>query len=269
MWWRKAKAVFAGDDEPIDELPDLDLGDDESLKDLLSRRRWNLGNLSMQDRYDAPSFDMEIIPHLIEGIREEPYGHGSMFYDPSMVDIDREGYRPFMSLRKDSGVPTKIPWEREEGYLFRGMSDEELLNALESGYFESRGEHNLGEEQRGLTYFSPDPDKAAYYAGGFAPLNWLPSFKHPGFVAKIPRRRKSAEVPVPGIPDEIGLRGRIPLDDMELMKVQPYGITSGGLQLMPRWRNGKYIHTEGSRHNPGVYYGFKEQDPNKVAEELF
>lgn len=267
MWWRQAKEVFSTQ-EQIEELPGLDLVDDPSLVDLMTRRRWNLRDFKRRTGWGDPSYEMSIVPHLRHEI-EEPDEHSPFFYDPRLSDIEREGpWRPTSRLREESGLSPDLPWEKDEGSLYRGMSDEELLQALRDSFIESKGEHNIGEAQRGLSYFSTEPRQAVSYAGTFAPYNWLPSFDHPGFVARIPRPERT-EVH-PRFPTEVGVRGKVPMGNADILRLQPYGIRAGRLDLIPRWDRdrGKVRYEAGTRSSPSIYHGFREQDPGEFLSEF-
>lgn len=268
MWWREAKRTCLGERRRLEELPSLDLVDDDSLSDLLSRRRWDLRDFYERSGWGEPSYEMNIVPHL-RGEEEVPDEDRPLFYDPSLSVLNHDTpWRPLPDLKEDSPFSPDNPWEEDEGSIYRGMSDEELLAALEAGFIESTGGHNIGEAQRGLTYFSSDPRQAASYAGTFAPYNWLPSFRHPGFVVRIPRP-EDVEIH-PRFPTEIGVRGRVPMDHPSILRLQPYGIRAGRIELSPVWdrREGRKRYTSGTRISPSIYLGFAEQDPDALISEF-
>src|SRR5690606_26434977 len=108
----------------------------------------------------------EYTPVLGENIAEIP-GDGSVrrFYNKDLARLDEDGK---VVLREDSGYLPEIPAQPDENHIYRGMSYEEWLASLERGHLLSTGEYNL-PEQEGLTFFTPDPARAAIYAGDFAP----------------------------------------------------------------------------------------------------
>lgn len=101
------------------------------------------------------------------------------------------------------------------GMLWRGVSQEEYDLAKKRGYFESRGDYNVGgDSQRGYTFFSTDPSQAGNYATWFAPQDFKPTFTHPGHVIGIPDRPELPRGAMPEKPDprstEVGVPGRVP-----------------------------------------------------------
>ena len=76
--------------------------------------------------------------------------------------------------------------ESGEGFIWRGMNDEEF-SLLQKGVVGSRGDLNIGEAQKGLTYFSEDHGMAFNYAGGFGTAMNMPTYTRPSYVVKIKR----------------------------------------------------------------------------------
>jgi len=74
--------------------------------------------------------------------------------------------------------------ESEEGFIWRGMNDEEF-SLLQKGVVGSRGDLNIGEAQKGLTYFAEDHGAAFSYAGGFGTTKNMPTYTRPSYVVKI------------------------------------------------------------------------------------
>lgn len=122
----------------------------------------------------------------------------------------------------------------EDGLAYRGMSFEEWAEAVRRGYFQSRGEYNLGEAQRGLTFFSPDPGSAAYYASGFAPWPFKPGWGRPGIVVGAPAAGmvtpEDDPDAVPG--GELAWRGQMPLGAVQAVwRLEPVEIDVIRLEL--------------------------------------
>lgn len=105
-----------------------------------------------------------------------------------------------------------------QGMLWRGMSREEYEQARDRGYFESDGNHNIGDIQKGHTFFSTDPEQAGNYATWFAPPQFKPTFTHPGYVIGIPDRPDLPRGADPTRPDpsstEVGVPGRVPFSEV-------------------------------------------------------
>jgi hypothetical protein len=83
--------------------------------------------------------------------------------------------------------------EKDEFYkgigdtLYRGMSHEEYENFLKTGTIQSQGQYNIGDSQKGLTYFTTSPKTAESYANSFAPEKYKPTFNRPAYIVAIKR----------------------------------------------------------------------------------
>jgi hypothetical protein len=151
-------------------------------------------------------------------------------YDPRYFDIE-EDVLPHhetgeIIAHKDKLIPKpelqqKLPGaQREEGTIYRGMSADEYENIQKTGLIQSKGEYNIGDQQRGLTYFGHRPEQAEYYAGAFAPPQNKPTFDKPAYVVAV-RKPPPEQLGNPdylgGIEskDEIGVRGALPAEDIQ------------------------------------------------------
>lgn len=94
---------------------------------------------------------------------------------------------------------------KKPGYAYRGMSFEEYQNTLRTGYIGSAGTYNIGSGQKGLTFFAPDPDGAAYYASGFSPWKFKPTHNKPGVVIAIDEDYTVGPDEHPGTPEHPGV----------------------------------------------------------------
>lgn len=125
--------------------------------------------------------------------------------------------------------------------LWRGVSQEEYDLAKERGYFESRGDYNVGgDSQKGYTFFSTDPGQAGNYATWFAPQDFKPTFTHPGHVVGIPDRPELPRGAMPEKPDprstEVGVPGRVPFSAITHHYVgRPSVIRSGSQGVVEGW----------------------------------
>jgi hypothetical protein len=93
------------------------------------------------------------------------------------------------------------------------MSGEEMESAMQQGQFQSAGSHNLAG-QEGLTFFSDRPSQALSYASGFAPWTHKPTFETPSYVVRVRRPEESRTRINPKIENEVGVTGRVPVEDM-------------------------------------------------------
>ena len=177
--------------------------------------------------YERPNrggMDIEVYPE--REMTRTPYrpgdpSRGDFLYDPDRavvrnepdyVDVDGESIdisysraEPLEGARRLSEIV-----EPQDGVIYRGMSAEEYQNAMRDGYFESRGDYNIGEGQRGLTFFSPNMDTAENYAASFTPFDYLPTPDRPAYVVAI-RQPEDVNLDTQG---EVGVPGRIPVSEI-------------------------------------------------------
>ena len=160
----------------------------------------------------------------------------------------------------------KVPTQRvveeipqNDDWAYRGMSWEEWQATRKSGFIQSRGTYNIGQE--GMTMLSEKADSAAYYASGFAPVGFLPAKRRPGVVIAIPRDltfgsneslwkegQKSGLIPQ----GERALRGRLPEDEIvAVWYIIPTRIRAGTMDLIYN-RQGRGVWSEGSSYGVSV-----------------
>lgn len=133
----------------------------------------------------------------------------TIYYDPARVQPTRGRFGHEWNSREMPGASVEALDDVPEGLLWRGMSDEEYQAARQNGYFESNGSYNIGDDQKGLTFFSTGIDHAGNYANGFAPSQHQAGFGKPAHVVGIPMRPWDWE-----LEHEKGIRGRIPFSDV-------------------------------------------------------
>jgi hypothetical protein len=138
--------------------------------------------------------------------------------------------------------------EKTPGLAYRGMAFEEWQEAKKRGVLGSRGYYNIGQE--GLTFFSPDPDTAAHYASGFAPIQYKPGPAAPAIVVAVPENLLLTSKDRKDIPQgELATDKPIPLSQVEgVWKLQPEEATPGFVEVVVK-ANGSV--GEGSRASPG------------------
>jgi len=142
-------------------------------------------------------------------------------YDPDYFDLetetlDDEQGKPI--AERDRLVPKpnlrfRLDLKPQQGVIYRGMSAQEYENILRTGQIQSKGGHNIGDEQKGLTYYSTDPSTAESYASSFAPDQYRPTWQAPAYVVAV--KAPSADIikRVPGTGEhEVGVKGAISAD---------------------------------------------------------
>lgn len=166
--------------------------------------------------FDPKKADAEYVPDVWEG-----------------VDIGRTRITP-------KGGLGQLAIPESPDVMHRGMSHEELLDALSNGGFQSKGEWNL-PGQEGLTFFSSRPSQAESYASGFAPWQFKPTFDRPAWIASVARRPENIGQVVGET--ELGINGKVPLSDLlSLHRGDPYAMSGAQWNLVDDW---------GSKHLSG------------------
>jgi hypothetical protein len=103
-------------------------------------------------------------------------------------------------------------WQDDPNIIYRGMSAEEFESIKKNGYVESRGDYNIGDEQKGQTFWSTDPRTAESYANGFAPWPYVATFDKPAYVIAI--HKPANAVIRPEYPEEVAVPGRISKEEI-------------------------------------------------------
>jgi hypothetical protein len=193
---------------------------------------------------DAKDYDLTIrskIPSHIKEIPRSPLRPDTGktdHYDPSLADlkiVDEgtviERKIPVLKSHLSSDI---TPLHNEHGksrndVIYREMSNEEHQHFLKTGKIESHGEHNIGEKQKGLTYWTTDHRTAASYANNFAPWQHQATFEHPAWViaAKHPQAEHIRNVPGTA-ENEVGVSRPIHKDE-----------------IVGKWRGDVCSHTSG------------------------
>ncbi len=99
--------------------------------------------------------------------------------------------------------------------IHRGMSHEEYHSILKTGRIESKGRYNIGDVQKGLTYFTTQPASAVNYASSFAPSKHKPSPERHAYVVSVKKPSQDRIQHVEGTAKhEVGVKGHIPASDI-------------------------------------------------------
>ncbi|MGO9682004.1 MAG: hypothetical protein ACLPTZ_05285 [Beijerinckiaceae bacterium] len=158
-------------------------------------------------------------------------GEHTTAYDPTMAHV--EVMTPTHSAVIPN-TPGQSAFPLQEGTaskFYRGMSFEEYQNAVTTGKIASSGAYNIGEHEKGLTYFSTDPLQAASYANGFAPWPFIATPGHPAVVVEVDNKGMDTTVD-PHRPTEVGVKGDIPMSAVTRAFIgSPIMIDSGRMDV--------------------------------------
>ena len=104
--------------------------------------------------------------------------------------------------------------KKDDKVIHRGMSEDEYKNIVRLGKIKSKGTHNIGDEQEGLTYFSKEPYAAGTYATDFAP-NKIKNQSKDAYVVSVKKPDDDQIKKVPGTAEhEVGVKGSIDAKDI-------------------------------------------------------
>jgi len=142
-----------------------------------------------------------------------------------------------------------------EGYVYRGMSNEEWQLTKERGYLQSAGTLNIGDGQDGLTFYGGSRT-AELYANGFTHPEFKPTKGKPGVVVEIPRSLVMDHTDDENIPrSEFAHTGSVPIDKIESrFELHAVGSTKGKISLTHQNRE-KY---NTSYNAPSVQHAIKQ-----------
>jgi diguanylate cyclase (GGDEF)-like protein len=193
----------------------------------------NMASIIARDDYNLVLEDIDYLPEgvrvtmnprAIEGevVEYEAGSPGSTtnkphFYDPRLADVgpNKNGYVE-AKPKPDTGL-TSLPNDKTEGILYRGMSALEYEAIQSTGQIESRGDFNIGEEQKGTTSFGLTPATAESYASGIASWHEKPTFESPGYVIAVRRptdASRFSNAPGTDAGSEVSVSGSIPASEI-------------------------------------------------------
>jgi hypothetical protein len=184
-----------------------------------------------------PNKDVRIGPEkpLVEvPVRPASPERGTVQYDPDRATVE---FTPdevtldsgeVVDLGRNRIVPTKGASTIEElvtpdeNVIYRGMSAEEYRNAMDDGFIQSKGKYNIGDEQKGLTFFSFSPSQAQTYANDFTPAGFKATPDRPAYVVAI--KLPDNDYPIGQVNgSEVGLKGAISTDEIvSVFEGRPY-----------------------------------------------
>ena len=164
--------------------------------------------------------------------------------------------RTHAELKSDSGYHKDVQAKKTPGVLYRGMSHEEYQNVMKTGKIQSKGESNIGNEQKGLTYYSRDPAQAQSYAHSFASAENKASGKHPAYIVGV--KDPGTEVKVKGTgEDEVGIPHAISKEDIiHVHKGRVFAGHHGSESVRKGWSG----YESGSGSTPGTDIAWKKME---------
>jgi hypothetical protein len=189
------------------------------------------------------------------------------YYDPKYAESyqlvpDVEGVKP-----KDVARGSFDDVKAEPGKIYRGMSYEEYQAALERGHFVSRGDYNIGEAQKGLTFYSTDPRQAQAYAQGFAPWMYKATPSRPAVIVEVADPGKHIDLPELGrTTTEVAVRERIPIGSISRVWLgRPYIVEEHQVDI----NRDKYHGTSvggGTSYSSSVRWEEQHQGPGEALD---
>ncbi len=255
---------------------DLDHPNLGALKDAVDRGVWNIYKLDQhEDKWNGDkvtTFAIEPkagdIPDTWKVFSE---GEHTTAYDPAMAHV--EVMTPDHSTVVPN-APGQSAFTLQEGTaskFYRGMSFEEYQNAVSTGKIVSSGEYNIGEHEKGLTYFSTDPLQASSYANGFAPWPFIATPGHPAVVVEVDNNAVVHRID-PHRPTEVGVKGDIPMSAVTRAFIgSPIMISSGredvkqGMGKPPSMGSGASPSNSLVWHQASIVPGGAKDELNKPA----
>jgi 8-oxo-dGTP pyrophosphatase MutT (NUDIX family) len=208
---------------------------DQSIKDILARGTHDLIATERTGKFirSEDSFNVSV--------RAKQVGEATPFkahndnrqdslYNPRLATLEKRDVGTAIERQSavpKEGVKTEIEPLGDKTVLYRGMSGEEWEDIQKTGRIQTNSSYNIGSEQEGATFFSPDHTTAVSYADSFAPWQQKATFDKPAYVVAI-RRPQSLETTSPN-ENEIGFKG--PIDKS---------------YIVAAWRGEVYEHTPGT-----------------------
>ena len=231
-----------------------------SIREKVERGAWNLTVEKVKTDYRGTTTKIEInAPIPSNWVKHtKPYpSSGVEYYDPDKVVIDEDG-RTAIKIDTEAAIPKKAT----PGVIYRGMSWEEYQGALENGHFKSRGDYNLGDEQKGLTYYSSDPGQAVSYAHSYAPSAYKAVPGRPAVVVGV--ADPGDHYVVPQQPTELGIRTPVPTSAIrEVYFGDPILAQPGDTEVIQE--SGR-PPMEGSGMSPSVWVNWRKEGDDNVRE---
>jgi hypothetical protein len=201
------------------------------------------GGLRATAKQRGNKYDVELHPEDRKGFHKIAKGlfsdtepaRRSQYFDPRYADKTVEEFEGYKSnvIKPKPGVETKIKPLSQPNVIYRGMSYEEFENFKRTGEIVSNSSYNIGDEQKGLTYWSDNPGQATTYANDFAPLQFKAIIGKPAYVVAAKRPPESDIKKVRGTgEDEVGVK--VPIKKADVLAVwegTPFQYDTGSFTL--------------------------------------
>ena len=178
------------------------------------------------------------------------------YYDPELADLktfdpDDEILARTHAKLKPTFTDTIEPLPGDN-IIYRGMSAEEYAFFQRTGKIESIGDYNIGDEQRGLTYWTTQPESAVSYANSFAPQRHKPTFQLPAYVVAAKRPKETRHVAGVG-EHEVGVARPITADEvLAVWRGRVYSLEPGWFELRGSPDGKKYRQGSATGVSTGV-----------------
>ena len=231
---------------------DLDHPNLTGLKEAVDRGAWNLTIDKVKTYGSQKTTEIGISPRIPSDWLSHTNPTGSVrSYAPGKAKVDEDGY--LVPTVKDTEAA--IPKVATPGVIYRGMSYEEYQSALKNGNFASMGGYNLGDEQKGLTYYSSEPAQAVNYAHSYAPWAFKAVPGRPAVVVGV--ADPGGHIVNPQQPTELGINKPVPTSAIrEVYLGEPIISQPGYVEVIQE--NGR-PPMEGSRNSPSITVEWRKQ----------
>lgn len=182
-------------------------------------------------------YDVEVRAVGGTPFKRDVYSDRQGYYDPSKAHLQVEDKGT--EIEHQFAAPNNPDLEEiiplhEKDVIYRGISAEEFNAIRASGEVKSKGDYNMGDAQKGLTYWSTQAEQAQSYAHGFAPWQFKATFDRPAYVIATKRPANTVAVAGTGA-EEVGVPGAIKAADiLAVWRGDVYSHMPGKVELLPR-----------------------------------
>lgn len=208
------------------------LGAFRGINEALDRGNWTFAPATERSGWGSTTKTYRALPNDIPSNWNNLHRGGGRFthYDPQHAEQFTEEFGhpekfTHTGVHLKPSVTHVFPEEAEPGTIYRGMSWEDFQNGLNKGAFQSRGDYNIGDAQKGLTFYSSRPSQAQNYAHGFAPWQYQGTPSRPAMVVGVKDPGKYDYVTGE---TELGLRDPVPLEHIKSVHIGRPAIINPG-----------------------------------------
>lgn len=175
-------------------------------------------------------------------------------YDPKLADLKTfdagTAIEYQMPVLKPGFKDTITPLP-DKDIIYRGISADEYEYIQKTGFVKSKGEYNIGEEEKGLTFWSPRTETAETYSNSFAPWQYKATFEKPAYIIamKKPSADRIMDRSHITMDDEVAVKGSISKSEIVATFIgKPYDSRAGYFELRRLGQSNEY--KIGSRGTP-------------------